>query len=420
MHKIFVQIASYRDPELSRTIDSCINNCSDPSRLTFGIINQFAPEDAFNQAIDRWRNDNRFRIVDIVWHESKGACWARALHQKLYQGETYTLQIDSHMRFARNWDLYLIDCMRMTGSKKPLLTAYVAAYEAEKDPIDKEYFPFIGYQMVPNRLTHDASIHTIGTSFPLINGETAKAPVPGRFVSGHFFFTFGSHCREYQYDEHMYFDGEEIHLAVVSYTMGYDIFHPDQNYLWHDYCSYTRSKHWGDHDHVTEKVELEWWKRDQRAKHRLKKLFGVEQNNEDLGSIRLGTERTIAEYEAYAGLDFATRKMHPDTMAGKIPPTLEVGDKSWLTNLQQYWYNFEGWVGELKNEKPVKYYIGFDDEYQNAIFHEWMDRDRLEKDFKIGKYFSFYSDRRPSTLVLWGVDQHGNFGTKKTVSLPLI
>jgi mannose-6-phosphate isomerase-like protein (cupin superfamily) len=31
---------------------------------------------------------------------SKGLCWARSEIQKLYEGEDYTLELDSHHRFA--------------------------------------------------------------------------------------------------------------------------------------------------------------------------------------------------------------------------------------------------------------------------------------------------------------------------------
>lgn len=418
MDKIFVQIASYRDPELTKTIASCIANCSDPDRLRFGIVNQYHVNDEFNSLLDQYRSDSRFNILDIEWHKSRGACWARARQQEFYNDEEYTMQLDSHMRFASGWDQYLIDSMSKTNSSYPLLTAYVAAYEAEKENPDTVYTPFLGYQMVPNRMTADATIHTIGTSFPLYQGNVPNRPMPGRFASGHFVFTLGQHCKEYKYDENMYFDGEEVHLAVVSYTLGYDIFHPDQNYVWHDYCSYERKKHWGDHDHVKENVDMPWWRRDQRAKSRLKKLLGVEDNDQDLGSNKLGTRRSLEEYQDYAGVNFRARRLHPDTLAGAYPPTVSSGNSSWLTNLQQYWYNFESWIQELRHEQPVRYYVGFDDEYANAIYHEWMDRDRLEKDFKIGKYFSFYSDQRPRYLVLWGVDEQGNFGTKKSVQLP--
>lgn len=414
MATIFIQIASYRDPQLSKTIESCLTTARFPDNLRFGIVNQYAPEDPFNQELEQYRNDPRFKFLDVIWHESKGACWARARTQKMYNDETYTMQIDSHMRFAHSWDTYHIEAMAKTGSVKPFLTAYVGAFEVEKEQPGHVYTPFIGFQMVPNRMTQDATIHTIGTSFPLINGELANSPVPGRFASGHFFFTLGQHCQEYVYDENMYFDGEEVHIAVVSYTLGYDIYHPDQNYVWHDYCSYERSKHWGDHVEKTEQVEMPWWQRDARAKRRLRKLLGVENNDEDLGDVKLGTVRTVADYEAYAGVDFAKRRLHVDTLAGLIPPTVEPGDKLWCEDFVQYWYNFENWVKLLSHEKPVSYYIGFDDEHGKAIHFEWMEAAILEGKKQAGAMFSFVSKEKPVELVLWGLNEQGEFGTKMT------
>ena len=212
----------------------------------------------------------------------------------------------------------------------------------------------------------------------------------------------------------MYFDGEEVHIAVVSYTLGYDIYHPDQNYVWHDYCSYERSKHWGDHVEKTEQVEMPWWQRDARAKRRLRKLLGVENNDEDLGDVKLGTVRTVADYEAYAGVDFAKRRLHVDTLAGLIPPTVEPGDKLWCEDFVQYWYNFENWVKLLSHEKPVSYYIGFDDEHGKAIHFEWMEAAILEGKKQAGAMFSFVSKEKPVELVLWGLNEQGEFGTKMT------
>jgi hypothetical protein len=54
--------------------------------------------------------------------------WARNLTQQLYDNEEYTLQIDSHMRFAPNWDdemIKMIKQLQKKGHEKPLLTGYV-------------------------------------------------------------------------------------------------------------------------------------------------------------------------------------------------------------------------------------------------------------------------------------------------------
>ena len=45
----------------------------------------------------------------------------------------------------------------------------------------------------------------------------------------------GQWCIEVPYDPDYYFHGEEISLAVRSYTWGYDLFHPHKIIAWHEY-----------------------------------------------------------------------------------------------------------------------------------------------------------------------------------------
>ncbi len=82
--KIFIQVASYRDPQLIPTIKSALDNAKHPENLIFGIARQFHIEDGFDN-LDEYRGDDRFRILDIPCEESKGACWARNQIQQLYQ-----------------------------------------------------------------------------------------------------------------------------------------------------------------------------------------------------------------------------------------------------------------------------------------------------------------------------------------------
>jgi hypothetical protein len=84
--KIFIQIASYRDPELEKTIKSAIENAKKPKNLVFGIARQYHPDDKFD-TLEEYRKDKRFRILDIPYLESNGACWARNQIQQLYKGE---------------------------------------------------------------------------------------------------------------------------------------------------------------------------------------------------------------------------------------------------------------------------------------------------------------------------------------------
>ncbi len=46
--KIFVQIASYRDPQLIPTIKNMLENAKNPQNITIGIARQFHPDDKFD------------------------------------------------------------------------------------------------------------------------------------------------------------------------------------------------------------------------------------------------------------------------------------------------------------------------------------------------------------------------------------
>ena len=134
---IFIQIASYRDPELVKTLDDLIDKASKPNNLTICVAHQHHPDDTWDN-VDKYKEDKRFKILDIPSEESKGACWARNQIQQHYNGEKYTLQLDSHHRFEQDWDKTLIQMLKSLqkkGHKKPLITTYIPSYDPSNDPV---------------------------------------------------------------------------------------------------------------------------------------------------------------------------------------------------------------------------------------------------------------------------------------------
>ena len=81
--RIYVQIASYRDPELIPTIDDMLKNSARPENLRIGVARQYHAEDKFDD-MGKYESDERFRILNIPHEESLGVCWARHLIQQLY------------------------------------------------------------------------------------------------------------------------------------------------------------------------------------------------------------------------------------------------------------------------------------------------------------------------------------------------
>ena len=102
-NKIFVQIASYRDPELLPTLKDMISKANKPDNLVIGICWQHSKEDEWDD-LSEFIEDKRFKIMDVDYTKSKGVCWARHAVQQMYDGEEYTLQLDSHHRFVKDWD----------------------------------------------------------------------------------------------------------------------------------------------------------------------------------------------------------------------------------------------------------------------------------------------------------------------------
>jgi hypothetical protein len=59
---IFIQIASYRDPELLPTLKSCIENAKWPKNLRFCIAWQHSEEDEWDK-LDKYKNNVIHNLV---------------------------------------------------------------------------------------------------------------------------------------------------------------------------------------------------------------------------------------------------------------------------------------------------------------------------------------------------------------------
>ena len=308
--KIFVQIASYRDPQLIPTIENLLENAKKPKNIVIGVARQFHPEDGFDD-LSKYKKDKRFRILDIPYTDSKGVCWARHQVQQLYGGEEYTLQIDSHMRFEKNWDdemIKMIKQLQKKGYKKPLLTGYVSSFDPENDPEGRVKEP---WRMSFDRFTPEGVVFFLPETIP--GWQEMKEPVPARFYSAHYCFTLGEFSKEVQHDPEFYFHGEEISITVRSYTHGYDLFHPHKVLIWHEYTRKGRTKQWDD--------DKEWYLKNISCHKKNRQLLGVDGEKFDGDYLEwFGSERTIKDYEKYAGLLFETRGIQQETIDKKYPP----------------------------------------------------------------------------------------------------
>lgn len=133
--KIFINIASYRDPTLVRTIRSALDNAKHPENLVFGICLQY-----FDYEIPdlSFVPDNQLKIISYHPNERPGVTRVRYEISKLVTDEYWYLMIDSHTNFEKEWDDILI--AQMNFFKQPLIDKPVVfskrCYDPEKNLID--------------------------------------------------------------------------------------------------------------------------------------------------------------------------------------------------------------------------------------------------------------------------------------------
>jgi hypothetical protein len=400
MSTIFVQIASFRDPQLNPTLQDLISKAKYPKKLRIGICNQYNENDEFN--LDHYRKDKRFRIIDVKDIDSPGVCWARNQVQQLYSGETYTLQIDSHMRFEQDWDDILINMLKDLQSKgypKPLLTGYVSSFDPDNDPAGRVTEP---WRMTFDRFIPEGAVFFLPEVIP--NWRELSGPIPARFYSAHFCFTLGEFSNEVQHDPKYYFHGEEISVGVRAFTHGYDLFHPHQVIIWHEYTRKGRTKQWD--------VDKEWFKKNDKSHSRNRRLFSMDGevfNPEEFGKYGFGTERTLEDYEKYAGIKFNRRGVQKYTTDKNYPPN-PYNFESEEEYLNSFASVFKHCIDVHFGQVPEKDYdfwvVAFHDNKDETMFRQDADINEINRvmqdlDGYCKIWREFNTITKPSYWVVW-------------------
>ena len=396
---IFIQIAAYRDPQLVPTIKDCLAQAAHPENLVFGIAWQHSNDDVWD-TLDEFRSDPRFKILDIPYEESKGACWARNSIQRLYNNEKYTLQLDSHHRFVPEWDtkcIAMIEELQAKGHTKPLLTTYLPSFDPEKDPESRIHIP---WKMNFDRFIPEGAVFFLPASID--NYKELTSPIPARFYSGHFCFTLGQFVKEVAHDPEYYFHGEEISIAVRAFTHGYDLFHPHQIIAWHEYTRKGRTKQWED--------DKEWGKRNSSCHLRNRKLFGMDGEPQDIdfGRYGFGKKRTLDQYERYAGVSFKRRAIQKHTVENKLAPNPILSEEEYQNSFLTIFKHCIDIHRESVPETDYDFWvIAFEDKDGNTIHRQDADvreiqnmlRDK-EKTF-LNIWRTFNTDVKPYKWVVW-------------------
>jgi hypothetical protein len=390
---IFVSIAAYRDPQLGPTIRDCIAKARYAKDLRFGVCWQHGPEEP-EPALPE---GTVCRLLDVDWRESRGACWARAEIMRLWEGEDYFFQLDSHHRFVRDWDVKLIDYMRRTNSAKPVLTTYGTPFTpGEHELLDDEPMQMNFDYFTPQAIALFRPGH-------IENWRRLSRPLRARFISAHFLFTSGEFVRDVPYDPELYFIGEEISLTIRAFTHGYDLFHPPEPIVCHEYTRSYRHKHWEDHL-KQQQVETEWHQRDGASVAKVHQFLMAP----TVGPFACGTVRSFADYEAYAGLSFKHKRAQDYTTRFQEPPNPPM-PADWAEAIRS-WRVVAAIdrtaLPELALRDPAFWYVGTHDADGQEIYREDLKEEELQYLVAAGSpriliERRFESHAEPLTWTVW-------------------
>lgn len=351
---IFVQVPSYRDPQLLPTLKDMIGNATSPFLLRIVVCWQHGAE----QDIQTF-NANGFEfihtaseegatvhflqlhganieLIDMDYVNSKGCGWARNLAQRRYRGEHYNLQIDSHHRFSGEWDVKMKTLLELlkASSPKPLLTGYPPSFDPDTYPLGRQEYTaaIIFDSFSPTGVVRFRSVRLPSPA----HGEIA---FKAKFVAGGFIFSDGFFIQEVMSDPDHFFCTEELATSIRAFTNGYEFYHPYVPLLWHQYDNPAR-KVWDDQSESSAANSVTSMTLEDRTSAALRKtlaLVGLSTGADigDFGNFGLGSQRTLLQYERYTGINFRLRAVHEESLAVQEPVSaLEtIEDNEWERNL---------------------------------------------------------------------------------------
>lgn len=404
MSSIYIQIAAYRDPDVVNTVTDLVKNASKKHNLVVAVIDQYSPDDKFydlEKTFDSLKCSKfaELKYRKILYTQTKGVCWIRHLLNEGYEGEDYTLQLDSHHRFEKNWDTQLIKMLKdltKAGYPKPLLTTYCPGYLTS----DETKYKF-ATQMDFDRFTPEGAVFFSSGIIP--DWESKTLPVPSRFISGHMIFVKGDFCIEVPYDPFYLFHGEEINLTVRAYTHGYDLFHPHRPVVYHEYSRSHRPKKCWDDDPL-------WGQKNDLSHLRNRKFFEMDGEKKDInfGKYDLGVARTIDEYEEYSGVRMRSRSVQQYTIdlhhaPNPVHTSVEAYEKSFLPI-------FKHCIDISYDQVPLSDYsfwcVAFKDEQGNDIYREDANEEEVRRmkndpDGYCKLWRTFPSEKKPHSWLVW-------------------
>jgi len=183
----------------------------------------------------KYCDNGQVRVLYVHDTDALGPAMARYYASKLWAGETYFMQTDSHLLFAQDWDAKYRGELQATGNyPKSILSSYPPGFDGG-DGEEVRESPGARLCACMTRLEDPNPIVRINTGVGYHGSEPRPTQIP--FMAAGFFFTRGEFLVDVPFDPYMpwLFMGEELALSIRSWTHGWVMYAPRINWIAHHY-----------------------------------------------------------------------------------------------------------------------------------------------------------------------------------------
>jgi len=272
-NSLFISLAAFRETLLGKSLMSAFDHATHPDKLFFGIVVQncfgmdgtvcssgvevigedkagrpitsISPKPPDPNGVDefcsnpdyqKYCDSGQVRVIYVHDTDALGPQTARYYASKLWGGETYFMQMDSHLEFAPAWDTYYIDEAKASKNfPKSVLSAYPPGF-TEYDGKYQGGTP--GARLCQCQFSSSpVENHILRISMGGNTPHDAPFPTQIPFIAAGFFFAHASFLQDVPFDPYApwCFMGEEIALSVRAWTFGWNIYAPRKNMIAHQY-----------------------------------------------------------------------------------------------------------------------------------------------------------------------------------------
>jgi len=194
-------------------------------------IEEFCKQEKYHQ----FCTNGQIRVLYVHESEALGPAMARYYASKLWGGETYFIQTDSHLQFAVEWDdKYRKEMKACKSFPKVVLSSYPPGFNPGNKNTVRESNGARLCHCETNKLDPNPIIRiNTGSSYNGIEESPTQIP----FIAAGFFFTRAEFLVDVPFDPFIpwCFMGEEIALSLRAWTHGWDIYAPRKNLIAHQY-----------------------------------------------------------------------------------------------------------------------------------------------------------------------------------------